>query len=157
MQLQDLLCCIGLINDIFIEIQKLWNNEAHWIQFNGWKNIYAMNNMVNFYHHGLFMYVNVNYFEYYHDMTILWHSNIYQGWCHYFIHGDNYFEYDLGNPNTWVKICSLCVGQGDKLAPHANHDVVQTFNKMHVAFKVQVEWGIGGLKRKWRCFMKRFD
>jgi len=20
-----------------------------------------------------------------------------------------------------------------------------------------VEWGIGGLKRKWRCFMKRFD
>jgi hypothetical protein len=28
---------------------------------------------------------------------------------------------------------------------------------MHVGFRVQVEWGIGGLKRKWRCFMKRFD
>jgi hypothetical protein len=37
-----------------------------------------MNNMVNFYHHGLFMYVNVNYFESYHDVTILRHSNIYQ-------------------------------------------------------------------------------
>ncbi len=22
---------------------------------------------------------------------------------------------------------------------------------------MQVEWGIGGLKRKWRSFMKRFD
>jgi hypothetical protein len=29
MQLQDLLCCIGLMNDILIKIQKLWNNEAH--------------------------------------------------------------------------------------------------------------------------------
>ncbi len=28
---------------------------------------------------------------------------------------------------------------------------------MHVGFKVQVEWGIGGLKRKWRHFMKKFD
>jgi hypothetical protein len=31
MQLQDLSCCIGFMNDIFIKIQKLWNNEAHWI------------------------------------------------------------------------------------------------------------------------------
>jgi hypothetical protein len=28
---------------------------------------------------------------------------------------------------------------------------------MHVGFKVQVEWGIGGLKQKWKCLMKRFD
>jgi len=28
---------------------------------------------------------------------------------------------------------------------------------MHVGFRVQVEWGIGGLKRKWMCLMKRFD
>jgi hypothetical protein len=28
---------------------------------------------------------------------------------------------------------------------------------MHVGYKVQMEWGIGGLKRKWRRFMKRFD
>jgi hypothetical protein len=28
---------------------------------------------------------------------------------------------------------------------------------MHANFKVQMEWGIGGLKRKWRCLIKRFD
>jgi hypothetical protein len=28
---------------------------------------------------------------------------------------------------------------------------------MHASFRVQMEWGIGGLKRKWRRFMKRFD
>jgi hypothetical protein len=44
-----------------------------------------------------------------------------------------------------------------KACPNANH-VVQTFNKMHVGFKVYVEWGIGGLKRKWKHdLMKWFD
>jgi hypothetical protein len=30
-------------------------------------------------------------------------------------------------------------------------------NKMHVRFKALVKWGIDGLKRKWKCFMKIFD
>jgi hypothetical protein len=34
---------------------------------------------------------------------------------------------------------------------------VQTYNKMHANFKVRMEWGIGGLKRKWRWFIKKFD
>jgi hypothetical protein len=34
---------------------------------------------------------------------------------------------------------------------------MQTYNKIHASLKVQMEWGIGGLKRKWRCFMKRLD
>jgi len=28
---------------------------------------------------------------------------------------------------------------------------------MHASYKVQVEWGIGRLERKWRRLMKRFD
>jgi hypothetical protein len=28
---------------------------------------------------------------------------------------------------------------------------------MHVGFKVQAKWGIGGLKREWKRFMKKFD
>jgi len=28
---------------------------------------------------------------------------------------------------------------------------------MHAGYRVQVEWGIGGLKRKWKRLMKRFD
>jgi hypothetical protein len=28
---------------------------------------------------------------------------------------------------------------------------------MHVEYRMQVEWGIGGLKRKWKWLMKKFD
>ncbi len=40
---------------------------------------------------------------------------------------------------------------------NANMDAVHAYNKMHVGYMVQVEWGIGGLKRKWKRLMKRFD
>jgi hypothetical protein len=36
-------------------------------------------------------------------------------------------------------------------------EAVDLYNKMHAGHRVQVEWGIGGLKRKWKRFMKRFD
>ncbi len=35
--------------------------------------------------------------------------------------------------------------------------VVHAHNKMHVRYKVWVEWGIGGLKQKWKRLMKCFD
>ena len=31
------------------------------------------------------------------------------------------------------------------------------YNKMHAGLRVRVEWGIGGLKRKFKRLMKRFD
>jgi hypothetical protein len=34
---------------------------------------------------------------------------------------------------------------------------VRTFNKMHAGYQVQVEWGIWGLKMKWRRLQKRWD
>jgi hypothetical protein len=34
---------------------------------------------------------------------------------------------------------------------------MKTYNKMHARFKMQVEWRIGGVNRKWRYVMKRFD
>jgi len=39
-----------------------------------------------------------------------------------------------------------------KVPPDVNHDgAIQAYNKMHVGFKVQVEWGIGGFKQKWKA------
>jgi hypothetical protein len=38
-----------------------------------------------------------------------------------------------------------------------DHAEVKIYNKMHASFKVQVEWGIGGLKKKQRCLVKKFD
>jgi hypothetical protein len=31
------------------------------------------------------------------------------------------------------------------------------YNKNNASFKVRVEWGIGGLKSRWKRLMKRFD
>jgi hypothetical protein len=36
-------------------------------------------------------------------------------------------------------------------------DLGLNHNKNNARFKVKVEWGIGGLKSKWRRLMKRFD
>jgi len=48
------------------------------------------------------------------------------------------------------------IGQWE-LTLYVDHVTIQAYNKMHASFKVQVEWGIGGLKRKWKHFMNRFD
>ena len=42
-----------------------------------------------------------------------------------------------------------------ELVSHGEMSVVDAFNSMHAGYRVQVEWGIGGLKRKWRSFMKK--
>lgn len=35
--------------------------------------------------------------------------------------------------------------------------MVDVYNKMHVGYKVTMEWGIGGMKWKWKWLMKQFD
>lgn len=40
---------------------------------------------------------------------------------------------------------------------NGNVDVINAFNAMHAGYRVRVEWGIGGLKNKWKIFMKTFE
>ncbi len=40
---------------------------------------------------------------------------------------------------------------------HGHDSVMNVYNKMHDGYRVKVEWGIRGLKRKWRQLMKHFD
>jgi hypothetical protein len=44
-----------------------------------------------------------------------------------------------------------------RIAPNVDMDAMHAYNKMHVGYRVQVEWGIGRLKRKWKRLMKRFN
>jgi hypothetical protein len=44
-----------------------------------------------------------------------------------------------------------------RIVPNVNMDAMHAYNKMHLGYRVQIEWGIGRLKRKWKRFMKRFD
>ncbi len=44
-----------------------------------------------------------------------------------------------------------------ELALYAYHDTMRTSNKMHVSFRIHLEWRIGGLKRKLKCFTHFFE
>jgi hypothetical protein len=44
-----------------------------------------------------------------------------------------------------------------ELPTDADLPIVRAFNKMHVGYKVRMEWGIGGLKMKWRRLSKVFE
>jgi len=44
-----------------------------------------------------------------------------------------------------------------EIALNANMPTMNAYNKMHVDYIIQFEWGIKGLKCKWKCQMKRFD
>jgi len=117
-----------------------------------------MNNIVIVDHHGLFIYIDIGYRGFYHDVTILWHSNVYKNWRQYFMHGDDYFEYLLGDPSYMGEEMFIMQKIGwHELVLDDDHVVMRAYNKTHVGFKVQVERGIGGLKRKWRCLMKKFN
>jgi hypothetical protein len=65
---------------------------------------------------------------------------------------DDYFEYLLSDPSYMgEEIFAMHQLGRQKLAPRHHSEA------MHVNYKVQIKWGIGGLKRKWRKFMKIFD
>ena len=36
-------------------------------------------------------------------------------------------------------------------------EVINAYNKVHAGYRVQVEWGIGGLKKRWKIMSKRYD
>ncbi len=37
-----------------------------------------------------------------------------------------------------------------EIGPNDESNVIKAYNKMYVGYKMWVEWGIGGLKRKWK-------
>jgi hypothetical protein len=75
-----------------------------------------------------------------------------------FLHDDEYFEYLLENlgyldENMFImKRIGRC-----EVSPNVDQYGIRTYNQMHVGYRMSMEWGIGGLKRKWRQLMKRFD
>jgi hypothetical protein len=51
-----------------------------------------------------------------------------------------------------------CFGQPQReLHPNGSMSTIDAFNAVHGGYRVKVEWGIGGRKRKWRKFMKKFE
>jgi len=80
-QLCELSECLGFIHKTLVEIQKPWKGSKHWTWFNCYKKIYAMKNIVVLNHHGLFIYIGLDYNGSYHNVNIFQHSNIYHECC----------------------------------------------------------------------------
>jgi hypothetical protein len=117
-----------------------------------------MNNMVIVDHCGLFIYMNVGYPSSFHDVTIMFESNVYKNWRQFFVHTDEYFEYILKDPGYLDEKMFVMFQLGKpKLVHGHDQNVINVYNKMHVGYRVKVEWGIGGLKWKWRQLMKHFN
>jgi len=75
-----------------------------------------------------------------------------------FLHGDEYFEYLLGDPGYLGEEMFIMWRIGRcEIGLNVDQNAIKAYNKMCVGYKMQVEWGICGLKRKWRQLMKRFD
>ncbi len=120
--------------------------------------MYCMNNSVVVNHHGLFVYLDLRYPSSFHNVSILCESKLYKNINVNSLYTYEYFEYLLGNLNylgeemfirCWLGRCEL--------APRHDLDVVNAFDKMHVGYKIRMEWGIGGLKHMWKVLMKKID
>ena len=120
--------------------------------------MYAVNNTVVIDLNGLFIYVDPGYPGSFHDVNILRHSDLFRNWREYFEHRDNYSQFLLGDPGYRGEEMFIMSRIGQRQAVQTgNLAAIDAYNSMHAGQRVQVEWGIGGLKRKWRRLMKRFD
>ena len=152
--------CIGIIDGTLVKIRRPWKNPDHGKWFNGRKKMYCMNNVVIVDHHGLFIYINSTYSGSFHDDTCLRASELHSSWREHFAHSDmdQYFEYILGDSRyAGMEMFIMRRIQGHEIGDGISQEVVDTWNKMHAGYRIQVEWGIGGLKQQWRRLMKRFD
>jgi len=59
-----------------------------------------MKNTIILGHNGLFIYVDIDYHGFYHNVNILRHSSVYKNWHQFSTHVDDYFGYFLGDPSS---------------------------------------------------------
>ena len=100
-------------------------------------------------HNGLIIYQDNGYPGKYHDVNILRQSALYSNWKQYFTVKSEYFEYLLGDPGYVGEEMFIMRRLGEREIPEgADLSRIRLYNKMHAGYRIRVEWGIGGLKRK---------
>jgi hypothetical protein len=150
--------CVGLIDGTLIPIKRPSNVESDRPWYNGRKSMYCLNNTVVIDHRGLFIYIDPGYPGSFHDVICLPQSYLYKNWRQYFTHNHDYFEYLLGDPGYVGEEMFIMRRVGRREIPDdGDVEVTDAFNAMHAGYRVRVEWGIGGLKRKWKICMQTFE
>lgn len=122
------------------------------------KKMYCLNNTVVVDHRGLFIFLDIGHPGSFHDINILRTTDLFQNWRNYFRHTDDYHEYLLGDPG-YVGADAFIMRRFGRTedTQGLTAATVRAWNKMHAGYRIKVEWGIGGLKRKWRRLMKGYD
>lgn len=151
--------CISCVHGTLVQIRHSYKNEHHTRWYHGRKIMYCMNNTILVDHDGLFIFVDGGYPGSFHDMTILKNSWVEMHWWDLFTNNNDYCEFVLGDQGyTRLKKYIMCgFSKVEMRCMDLPPGLAKTFNKMHVGYRVRVEWGVRGLKMKWHHLMKQFD
>jgi hypothetical protein len=120
-------------------------------------------------HDGLIIYVDAGFAGSFHDARCVSNSDLGKNWRDYFT-GDELLEqileFLMGDPGYLglemfimrrVDAREIVGGVAANAEPGRVGDpVIDAFNARHAGFRVKVEWGIGGIKNKWRAFLDVF-
>jgi hypothetical protein len=120
--------------------------------------MYCFNNVVIIDHDGLFIYIVAGFAGSFHDVRCLRNFHIHQNWRQYFANDnlDVVQEYLLADPG-YMGVEMYLLRRVDKreIQNAERNPVVRAFNQRHAARRVEVEWGIGGLKNRFRRFLTK--
>lgn len=68
------------------------------------------------------------------------------------------FVWLLGDPGCIGENMFILWRRGNiESPPDLDKGALMAYNRMHVGYRLRVEWDIGGLKRKFRRLMKQLD
>jgi hypothetical protein len=89
-----------------------------------------------------------------HDVHCLRLTDLFTNWRRYFQNEnrDIVEEYLLGDPG-YMGAEMFILRRVDNREADAANPVIRAYNKRHAAIRVQVEWGIGGLKKRFKRFL----
>jgi hypothetical protein len=150
--------CIGFVDGTLCRIRRP-NRHDHGLYYNRRKRGYFFNNIVVIDHDGLFIYVDPGFAGSFHDVNCLRNSELHRTWRQKFTRTESaegdYFEYLLGDPG-YLGVDMYILRRVDRREQNAGNppnQVVEAFNKHHAGLRIQVEWGIGGLKNRFKKFL----
>lgn len=121
--------------------------------------MYSLNYFILVDHDGMFIFVDPGYPGSYRDVTILKNSFVQRNLRQLFTNQDHYFEFILEDQGYtgMEKYIMHGFNKVERRTLQLPPGLARTFNRMHADYRVRVEWGIRGLKMKWRRLQKRFD
>jgi hypothetical protein len=120
------------------------------------KSMYCMNLVVIVDHFGYIIYVDGGFPGSFHDSRCLRNSDINKNCRQYFTSADldQVGEYVLGDPG-YLGLDMYILRRVDfgEIAREEQTPIIEAFNRRHCNKRVKVDWGIGGVKNKWRRFL----